>query len=183
MSEAVAYLSDPLLIDWQTESPFASLLAEAMREWSNTDIAMINAGVLLQPLSKGEVTKAGLHEVCPHPINPAILTVSGQQLLEIIKYGQNRQLIEKQVKGFGFRGKQIGAMIYDGLTFPSSRDDHEGFYIHGEPLNFEKTYTLATVDMFTFGKLYPPISDHSSIRYLMPEFLRDIIAWKLSSFN
>ncbi|MCM3231453.1 hypothetical protein, partial [Bacillus altitudinis] len=34
--------------------------------------------------------------------------------------------------------------------------------------------------MYTFGHLLPAVADSATKRYFMPEFLRDILAWKLS---
>ena len=46
-------------------------------------------------------------------------------------------------------------------------------------LQQERTYKLVIPDMFTFGYFFPQIQRSKNKEYLMPEFLRDILLWKL----
>jgi len=41
-------------------------------------------------------------------------------------------------------------------------------------------YRIAVPDMFTFGYLFPAVREIERKKYFMPEFLRDLLAWKLS---
>ncbi|PWA12009.1 bifunctional metallophosphatase/5'-nucleotidase [Pueribacillus theae] len=184
LKEEVATLSKPLQVSWYGQSPFTKLLAESLKEWCNTEISMVNAGILLEGLPQGIVTKKDLHRVCPHPINPCVVKLKGSEIKEIIAQSLRREVVGLTIQGLGFRGKVMGSMIYDGISFEIQQlSDGENrardIYIMGKPLDPKETYTIATIDMFTFGRLYPAIAQAKEKRYFLPEMLRDLLAWKL----
>ncbi|MBU9712990.1 bifunctional metallophosphatase/5'-nucleotidase [Bacillus tamaricis] len=185
LERSVTFLEYSMTVDWYKETPLIKLLAEGVREWCQGEIGMVNAGVLLGNLTSGNVTYQDIHRICPHPINPVTVIISGEKLLETIRQAQTKKMVEFALKGFGFRGKILGAMIFDGLTINESVESPISFVqdkdilIHGESLSKKRLYKLATLDMFTFGHLYPAISSNKEKKYYMPEFLRDILAWKL----
>lgn len=184
--EKVVELHEDLPLQWFAPSPLSQLLATALKEWCDGDIGMVNAGVLLEPLSKGIVTKKDLHRICPHPINPCKVYLRGDKLKEVILQANTKEMKHFPVKGFGFRGKVMGQMVYDGVELQTeiTKDGSERIYqilINGEALNMDKTYAVATIDMFTFGHFYPEICRAPQKTYYMPEFLRDLLAWKLSN--
>lgn len=183
--ESLIELKEGLDVDWYNPTLLIQLLAEGLREWCDSEIGMVNAGVLLSSLPQGKVTYKDIHRICPHPINPASLLISGESLLEIIRQAKKKEMVEYPLKGFGFRGRMLGEMIFDGLvinnesTFIQDKD----VLIHGESLDRHRHYKLATVDMFTFGKIYPAISSVSEKQYFMPEMLRDVLTWKLKQLS
>ncbi|MGJ9384090.1 bifunctional metallophosphatase/5'-nucleotidase [Salipaludibacillus sp. CF4.18] len=181
----VTRLEYPLKVDWYERSESPVLLSEALREWCKADISMVNSGVILDNLNAGNVTLGDLHRICPHPINPSTVIISGDRLLETIRQSQQSDMVNYALKGFGFRGKVLGYMIFDGVEIL----DHfrliseKNVIINGVPLIRSKDYKLATLDMFTFGHLYPSISSLTEKEYYMPEFLRDVLAWKLKGLK
>ncbi|WP_416147104.1 bifunctional metallophosphatase/5'-nucleotidase [Salipaludibacillus sp. HK11] len=185
LTNQVTVLDSDLVVDWYNPSPFASLVSEGLREWCDADISMVNAGVLLRSLERGPVTLKDLHEICPHPINPCTVMISGERLLETIRQSEQKRMIDFALKGFGFRGKVLGKMVYDQVEVigTSQYINEKNVLVNGIPLRRDKEYKLATLDMFTLGRLYPTISSIPDITYYMPEFLRDIIAWKLTKFQ
>lgn len=185
LNEAVTKLDDPLPVSWYESSPFAELLVSSLKEWCKTDIAMVNAGILLDGLPAGVVTKSDLHRVCPHPINPVIVTLTGSELREIIAQALRTEMIGLKFQGLGFRGEMMGAMIYDGVEFdivrfPDGENRARNIEINGKPLESKANYEVATIDMFTFGRFYPAVTQAKDKRYFLPEMLRDLLAWKLS---
>lgn len=68
-------------------------------------------------------------------------------------------------------------LLNDGLTHITN------IKINGRPINLKRTYEVATLDMFTFGHLFPAISAAKIKKYYMPELLRDLLAWKLKKSN
>ena len=160
--------------------PLTKILGEALREWSDADCSFVNAGLLLEGLKQGPVTKGDIHRICPHPINPCIVEVNGRELKEILMLSRNEEWPHIQVKGFGFRGKIMGVMHYDQIEFKITE---KGFVkeilVKGTKIQPKQTYKLALPDMFTFGHFFPSIQRSKQKEYLMPEFLRDILLWKL----
>ncbi|MCP8969750.1 bifunctional metallophosphatase/5'-nucleotidase [Ectobacillus sp. SYSU M60031] len=191
LQEQVAELPEELTVDWFTETPFAGMLADAVKEWCGTEIGMVNAGVLLESLPSGAVTKGDLHRICPHPINPCSMAVSGKILREVIIRARRPQTEQLEVKGFGFRGKVMGKMIYSGLEFtpdeiPGNKLLLREVLVNGEPLEPDRMYTIGTLDMFTFGYLFPELTHVPGTHYFLPETLRDVLRHKLvqhSSMN
>ena len=141
---------------------------------------MLNAGILLESFEQGVVTERDVHRICPHPINPCVVTVTGQELLEIIRAGLAEEYQQIQVKGYGFRGKVMGILVYAGLSNEDKEHlENDQFINHltinGQPLNLKQSYRLATADMFTFKHLSPQISRAQSKQFFLPEFIRDLL--------
>ncbi|ENQ3080150.1 bifunctional metallophosphatase/5'-nucleotidase [Bacillus cereus] len=187
MAEPVVSLKESLEMDWFQETKFAHMLAESLKEWCDAEIGMVNAGVLLEGLQEGVVTRGDIHRICPHPINPCRLQVTGKTLREVILKARRPSMEQLEVKGLGFRGKVMGKMIYAGVevipdTIPNNKILLEDVVIGGESLNLERTYTVGTIDMFTFGYLYPELAVVSEKEYYMPELLRDVLTNTLRTY-
>lgn len=180
LQQVVCHLPEPLPNDWFNSERLSTILCESLREWSGADCAFLNAGLLLEGLPSGDVTMGDIHRICPHPINPCVIELSGIELKEILLQSRNDEWPHIQVKGFGFRGKIMGVMLYDQIEFiETSHGVVTQINLNGTELQPEKTYTLAVPDMFTFGYFFPQIQRSKNKEYLMPEFLRDILDWKL----
>jgi 5'-nucleotidase len=67
-------------------------------------------------------------------------------------------------------------MLFTGIDVEHSG---ESIKVLGQPLKRGQLYSLATLDMYTFGYLFPAIAESKNKHYFMPEFLRDVLAWKL----
>lgn len=173
LSQKVTTLIKPLTNELFQETEFSLMLCRALREWCNTDCAMINAGLLLGPLT-GEVTVYDLLKICPHPINPCVVELTGKELEKVLWETKDEGLVHKQIKGLGFRGTLLGVFVYDRIVF-----DDEVIFVNGTELDDERNYTLALPDMFTFGHFFKDVLPHKEKKYFLPEFLRDILKWKL----
>ncbi|QCJ43970.1 bifunctional metallophosphatase/5'-nucleotidase [Bacillus sp. S3] len=173
LSHKVTTLSEPLLHHPFQETNFSRLLSKTLREWCQADCAMINAGLLLGTLSE-EVTTYDLLEVCPHPINPCVVKLTGKELLEILSQTMDESLHHRQIKGLGFRGTVLGIFVYDGICFEKNK-----IFIQGSELKLDSNYTLALPDMFTFGHFFTEVLPQKQKNYFLPEFLRDLLKWKL----
>lgn len=184
LNKPVALLNQPLKLDWFSDSPFAKLLARALKEWCSGEVSMINAGVLLESLPSGMVKKGDLHRICPHPINPCLVHIKGDQLKEVILQARLEKMEQLQLKGLGFRGKVMGRMVFEGIEVEEKRLNDGKYHvqdvrINNERLDPNRVYRVATLDMFTLGPLYPELSHANEKTYFMPEMLRDILEWKL----
>ncbi|WP_243290413.1 bifunctional UDP-sugar hydrolase/5'-nucleotidase [Bacillus sp. FJAT-47783] len=188
LNEVVVQLDEPLIVDWFADSSFVKLLATGLKEWCQGEIAMVNAGVLLESLPKGGVTKGDIHRICPHPINPCLVKIKGDQLKEVILQARTKTMEQFKLKGLGFRGKIMGRMVFDGVEIDAKRledgEEHiQHIRINGQPIDLDRVYCVATIDMFTLGPLYPEISHISEKTYFMPEMLRDVLEWKLKQMS
>ncbi|WP_181349543.1 bifunctional UDP-sugar hydrolase/5'-nucleotidase [Thalassobacillus sp. CUG 92003] len=176
----IAYLPEPEKIAWFSDTDLMIGLVRQLQKWTDADVGMLNAGVLLDNLPKGKVTYEDVHRICPHPMNPCKVELSGDELLEVIRAGHSRKLTEIRLKGLGFRGEVIGKMVFTGVnidTFTDSEGEQHVKHVtyQGRPLSSDETYSLATADTFTFGRLLPEIAYAQTKHYYMPELLRDLL--------
>jgi 5'-nucleotidase len=184
LNTPVANLPVDFTAPWFEPSPLVERLAQGLKEWCEADISMVNAGVLLEGLPKGLVTKGDLHRICPHPINPCKVKIKGSELKETIRHAFSDDIRGLELKGLGFRGKVLGAFVFDGVNVETVRLADGGFHVRsitmrGQELEPEHEYELATLDTFSFGQLFPAIRDAGEKQFYLPETLRDLLAWKL----
>ncbi|WP_338750980.1 bifunctional UDP-sugar hydrolase/5'-nucleotidase [Bacillus sp. FJAT-52991] len=176
LQQRVVSLPRPFSCHWFEASELPQLLCEALTEWCEADGAFLNAGVVLDGLDAGVVTKYDLHRILPHPINPCLIELTGAELKEVLRQTFDKKWPHLAIKGFGFRGKVMGQFVYDKLEVDPI---HYHFKIDGQEIEADKRYRLATLDMFTFGHFFQPLYRATHKKYFMPEFLRDVMEWKL----
>jgi 5'-nucleotidase len=182
MGEPVANLPAELTADPMQHTELARVLVQALREWCDADCAFMNAGMILKGLKQGDVTRFDLLEICPHPINPCTINMSGAELKEVLLQTKDETWPHLQIKGLGFRGTVMGVMEYDGIEF-RQKDNVQQVFINGELIEAKKQYLLAIPDMFTFGRFFPEIQRAEEKRYWLPEFLRNLLEWKLTNMT
>ena len=180
MAKTIAFLPEELKADPLHHSSLSKMLTEALREWCDADCAFVNAGMLLGGLKSGEVTQFDLLEICPHPINPCTIRLSGAELKEVLLQTRDEKWPHMQIKGLGFRGTVMGVMEYDGIEF-QMKSNVQQILLNGMPIDSKKHYVLAIPDMFTFGRFFPEIHRAENKKYWLPEFLRNLLEWKISS--
>ncbi|MCA1061163.1 bifunctional metallophosphatase/5'-nucleotidase [Rossellomorea aquimaris] len=173
LKQDIALLKASLPVDWFQPSILPDMLCNALVEWCGADCGFLNAGLLIDGLHEGAVTRQDLHRILPHPINPCMIRMKGAELKEIIKQTLNEDWPQLEVKGLGFRGKVMGRFTYSNIDFRN----HE-IWIGNSPIEPSKQYKLALPDMFTFGHFFPDLQRLEK-KYFMPEFLRDVLEWKL----
>lgn len=188
LSQTVAETKDPLPMDWFQETKVMKSLTKTLKGWTGSDGAFLNAGLLLKDFSQGKITRKDIHEACPHPINPCVVPLTGEELLNIIRRAETKDVQQYPFVGFGFRGKVVGKMVYSGITFKQEIKSKkelqaEDIFIQGDPLKKSTIYQIATADMFTFGHLFPEISKSENIQLFLPEFMRDLLATSLLALS
>lgn len=172
MSSIAFYNSTTLKKEWFVESDLSHFFGKALLSFTNANCAMFPAGIFLKDLQQGPITARDLHQCLPHPINPCVITLTGTELLEVIRTAKNEKWPKLEVKGLGFRGNFLGAILYEQL-----QELEDGTVLIDEkPLELENIYTLATLDMFTFGYFFPSLK-FAPKQYFMPEMIRDIVKW------
>ncbi|MEN1969768.1 bifunctional UDP-sugar hydrolase/5'-nucleotidase [Lentibacillus sp. N15] len=184
LGKTVVYLQEPIKVKWFEDTKIMEKLTETMKHWTKADCAMLNSGVLLDELMEGDVTYQDIHRICPHPINPCVVELNGNELLEVVRASFTKELMELPLKGFGFRGELIGRMVFSGLTvrtklYPDGYETVKEVLFHQEALDPNRTYTVAVADTFTFGRLLPEVARSETKRYFLPELLRDLLAYTL----
>ncbi|MFV9511605.1 bifunctional metallophosphatase/5'-nucleotidase [Tepidibacillus sp. LV47] len=190
LEHTIAILDRPLPISLERESPLANLLADGVKRWVNAEIGIVNTGQLLAGLEPGKVTKKKIHEICPSPINACKITLTGKQIKILLEEALLPEKIHYPLKGYGFRGKELGTLAISGLLveYDLMKQDYQkvlNITFHGEKIIEDKEYTIGTLDMFTFGGGYTTIKEsienEKEVQYFLPEFIRDILALQLQN--
>jgi 5'-nucleotidase len=184
LDEPIAYLPKELSIQYDQESPFGNFLADSLREWTGASMAIVNSGQLLGGLQPGPVTRRQLHQICPHPINPVVLRIKGRAIRHSLEEACLDEFVYKPIQGFGFRGKILGMLCVSGLQVRIDLQAKpfgkiKSIWIGNQLLQDEEEVELATIDMFTFGIGYVQLKTGTISKYLLPEFLRDLLAYQL----
>ncbi|PTE69138.1 bifunctional metallophosphatase/5'-nucleotidase [Staphylococcus devriesei] len=151
------------------------LLAESVYEFTLADCTIVNAGLIVKGVEADKLTEYDIHRMLPHPINLVRIRLKGSELKNVIIKSQKQEYMREHAQGLGFRGDIFGGYILYNCGFIESE---QRFFVNGEEIQDNATYTLGTVDMYTFGRYFPMLKG-LSIDYLMPQFLRDIFKDKL----
>jgi 2',3'-cyclic-nucleotide 2'-phosphodiesterase (5'-nucleotidase family) len=181
LGETIAHLKKTIKVKWFRHTVIMQQLTNTVKAWTNADCAMLNAGLLLDDLPAGNVTYRDIHRICPHPINPCVVTLNGNELLEVVRATITKDFMELKLKGFGFRGEVLGRMVFSGIEVETAFHKNGEEYVKSvtycqEPLDPLHTYRVATADTFTFGRLLPEIAKSVTKDFFLPEFLRDLLA-------
>lgn len=186
MKQRVVTIPEDIHADPYKNSRFLDHFTHTLHEWTGSDCAMLNAGILIEPFHAGDITYKDIHQACPHPINPCVVEVSGRELLEVVRETYSEHLTHSTLTGFGFRGDVIGIFSYAGIDVKRDEQTQEDYIytlsIQGQPLVEDKNYRLATVDMFTFGRMLPEIARSPYKKYFLPEMIRDVLTKALKTY-
>ncbi|MEX2414825.1 MAG: bifunctional UDP-sugar hydrolase/5'-nucleotidase [Paenibacillaceae bacterium] len=184
LNKQVAHLYEPLSNNWQEESELGNLLADGIRNWTNSEVGLVNAGQLLDSLSAGGITDYHLLMICPSPINPCSLFLTGAQIVQALEEALLLEFIDKPIRGFGFRGKVLGTLCLSGLDvqYDASSPPYQKIVnvrINNENITIDRCYKVGTIDMFTFGAGYTSLGKGLDKHYYLPEFIRDVLRRQL----
>ncbi len=189
LGEVAATLYEPLEVNWFKNTPVMQEFTNTIKAWTKADVALLNAGLLMDQFPSGAVTYADLHRICPHPINPVVVKLRGDELIEVIRASFKKDFMELKLQGFGFRGEVIGRMQFSGLEVTAKVQEDgdeivtEAVLSNGAAIDRNKSYLVATADIFTFGRLLPQVAKSEVKQYFLPEFLRDLLVETLKQFS
>ena len=153
--EAVDENGSPIRMVRRTETNLGDLCADAYLDQSGADIAFVNGGGIRATIDKGDITMNDILKVHPYGNALTVIEVTGQQVLDALEWGARS--VPSECGGF----LQVAGLTYEIHSYIESTctgDEHgmfigvEGEYrvknvmVGGEPLDLEKTYTLASHD-------------------------------------
>ncbi|WYJ84794.1 hypothetical protein IGL98_002155 [Enterococcus sp. DIV0840] len=174
-AKKIAVIPHSLLVDLNAEHPLIVTTLKALKEKGQTDAAILNNGLFLSDIPKGIVDADQLHETLPHPMHLIRVTLSGAELIRMVKeMEKNRHYLRKfQITGMGFRGKVFGELYYDGLKYDKQKRQ---VLWQNQPIDLERKYTFTTVDHFMFIPFFPTIELAGEVDFIFPEFIRTVLA-------
>ncbi|GHO46813.1 bifunctional metallophosphatase/5'-nucleotidase [Ktedonospora formicarum] len=136
----VGIMDKPFDYSEEHECAAANLMADMLRERMSADIGMVTAGIsFIAGIPAGPLTRKMLWEICPWPSNPAIVEMTGEQLLATVRRGYNPQKAAERPRPL--RGHALGFFHLSGASY------HDGeLLIAGAPVEAERIYRIASTD-------------------------------------
>jgi 5'-nucleotidase len=127
---------------YSAESTLGNLLADLMREATGADVAFMNAGGIRSNLPKGELKYGDVFEVSPFDNFPATVTLTGAQLVDMIR-----------LTVAGARGTlQPSGVRY---TYDAAKTGSDRFVsatlANGDPIDPAKLYKVVLPDFLVSG--------------------------------
>lgn len=150
---------------------FSSLLAYVLKDFTESDAGLIHTGLIASSFEGGELTEYDLHKVLPHAINAVQIELTGREIKEIFTQANRHEYKDEIVRGLGFRGDIFGCFVTDNIHYIQSERE---YYIGDKRIDEKRKYKLGTLDMYTFGRIFPQFR-YSKKEYIVPDLLRDII--------
>lgn len=159
--------------DFESKDSNIHYMLKAIEQVTDCDIAVLNNGLFLKELPKGNVTRDDIHDLLPHAMHVMKVTLKGRDLWRLfLEMEFNRLFLRRhQQKGMGFRGKYFGELVYDGVTV---NIDKRKVLVHGEAIKPEKEYSVATLDHYLFVPYFPTIKIVGENKLYYPTFIRDV---------
>ncbi|WP_054726796.1 bifunctional metallophosphatase/5'-nucleotidase [Paucilactobacillus hokkaidonensis] len=171
--QQIAKIPTALSVDFENDLSLVNSGLEALKESTNTDIAMLNTGLFLNGLDEGIVNRNQLHEMLPHAMHVMKVTLLGSDLIRLVReIEKNRNFLRRfPLKGMGFRGKIFGEIHYAGLEF---KQQTKQVTSNGKPIDIFEQYTLATLDHYLFIPFFPTIEIAGKNELMYNKFFRDV---------
>lgn len=83
--QQIAKIPTALSVDFENDLSLVNSGLEALKESTNTDIAMLNTGLFLNGLDEGIVNRNQLHEMLPHAMHVMKVTLLGSDLIRLVR--------------------------------------------------------------------------------------------------
>jgi 2',3'-cyclic-nucleotide 2'-phosphodiesterase (5'-nucleotidase family) len=136
----IGELVEPLDYASDRECGAVNLMADMLRERMHADVAVITAGAAFTgPLPAGPLRRMTLWDVCTSPGNPGVVTMTGTQLLSVVRRGLDPDFAKDCPRPM--RGQQRGFIHLSGARI------HDGqLLVHDQPVEPGHEYRVAGSD-------------------------------------
>lgn len=138
---------------WTKDVSIGNLITDALRNFTNTDIAITNNGGIRAGIEAGDITARDIFTVDPFGNVVTIVEMKGHDLKEVLKYSFHRseedygRQIDLQTSGLTY--KFITEEPAEGEQFGKYVDVE--LFIDGEPMDLDKNYTITTNNFIIEG--------------------------------
>ena len=173
LSEPLYTISETLWHDILEENPLTNLIADALKDRFQSDIGLINSGIVNGGIVEF-VSNKKLIEICPSPLNPTYFEIQGKDLHVALESSLDSLVCMADGKGPGFRGKYAGRLHIAGAEIIHDRKKIITILVKGEPLEFDKWYSVASSDYLLRGSGYPDLANNRNFAY-QPDEIKDVI--------
>jgi len=179
LSETVACLEHPLVAAYDCESTFANFVADALYETFPCDVTIIAAGALTASLRRGKIAVEHVLGACSTPTRPLTMTLSGQEIEEIIRQGIQAEFYLQKGWGYGFRGSVVGYLAVSNMRVLLSIDETnrprlEGIRIGKENLDRGRDYRITTSEYLFLSPVIPVFAKGRDVSFHEP-LVREVL--------
>lgn len=154
----VAEAVNPIEHTRMAESALGNLVADAIRQEVNADVALVNPGGIRASIDAGAITYEQIFRSFPFDNHVATLEVTGKELKTILRVSQNGAKGYFPISGARLRliriGEEAGSddLNKDGKIQPWEVNRLlDAHLANGDKIKDEKTYKLATLDFLVTG--------------------------------
>lgn len=183
LNQPVVCLPRPLPVRMDSESPLANILVEGLFERYPCDLGMMMAGALNASLRAGQIRRRHVHGACATPTRPVLLTLSGENIRNILEKSMSPEYYNQTGRGYGFRGGVIGFMAVANVDVEFALT-HKNPRIHsvliaGQPLNPLRRYRIVTCEYLWLSTVFAEFREAEDIQVQVPlvrEVLGDALA-------
>lgn len=128
------------------EAELGDLVADAFRWVAKSDIGVINSGGIRADLPKGKVTKGDMIAIFPFGNQMQVAEIKGSAIREMLNHS-----VYAYPDTFGGFLQVSGIKFTFDPSLPAERRVVGEILINGQPLDDNKTYTIATMDFLFEG--------------------------------
>jgi len=140
LAEEIGELVEPLELASDRECPIANWLADILRERMQAEVGLVCAGAaFVGSLEAGPLTRAALWHACSSPGNPGVTTMSGEQLLAVVRRGLDPEFAAGTTRTL--RGATRGFLHLSGAEVRGGE-----LLVAGEPVEPARSYRVAGGD-------------------------------------
>lgn len=108
LTKQITILEKALPVQFDQESVFSNLLVDILYQTYPVDAGIMMAGALNASLLPGRVEMQHILGACSTPTRPILLSLTGQQILNIIEQSVQSSSFCRPGFGYGFRGGVVG---------------------------------------------------------------------------
>lgn len=137
------------------ETAIGNLIADAVREYSGADMALVNGGSIRSSLYEGEVWDGDLAAVCPYGNLIVTVELSGSILKEALANGITQTDRGESIPGGRFL--QVSGLCYSYRPMEDENDTGELLEVtlpDGTPLDDQGTYLVAVTNYMAGSSTY-----------------------------
>lgn len=170
LSSVIGELAEPLDFSIERECGVANLMADALREHTDAEVAIVEVGqAFTGPLPAGPVRRMALWEVCSSAANPGVVEMTGVQLAKVVQRGQDPAWVAERPRPH--RGNARGFLHLSGASVCQGQ-----LFIGSQPVEPERVYKVAGSDweLEPFGGYIDPVWGVKPA-YEVQTILRDVV--------
>ncbi|WP_092923304.1 5'-nucleotidase C-terminal domain-containing protein [Halorubrum sodomense] len=147
--------------NYHRETNYGNLITDAMRERTDADVAITNAGGIRSDsvYGPGEITGGDIFNTLPFPNTVVSLELTGEELVETLE-SQVVTLESATGQSFGEEiSQQTSGLRFEWVPHEDADELIRDVYVGGEPLDLDETYEVAVNSFIANGGSGYPLED------------------------